>query len=286
LANRYVILESRAIVRVAGDDARSFLQGLVSQDIATVTPAHAAYGAFLTPQGKYLHDFCLAELDGAILLECEAARSEDLAARLARYRLRAAVNVAVDPDFIVAAIFGESPLAGTEDKPGAARAFANGVLFADPRHIGVGWRAILPRIDAIAALETAGFVAGDPAEYEARRIALTIPDGSRDLEIDRTILLEANFDRLNGVSWDKGCYMGQELTARTKYRGLIKKRLVTVSIDGSAPVSGTPIEQNGREVGVVRSSAGNQAIALLRIEAINDATGSELHAGDRVVSLS
>jgi folate-binding protein YgfZ len=284
LANRYVILESRAIVTVAGADARGFLQGLISQDIEAVTPERAAYGAFLTPQGKYLHDFCLIDLDGAILLDCEAARADDLATRLSRYRLRAAVTVIVEPAFAVAAIFGDGCIHGLADTPGAARALTGGVLFVDPRHAALGWRAFLPRTGATTTLEAAGFTAGELADYEARRIALTIPDGSRDLDIDRTILLEANFDTLHGIAWDKGCYLGQELTARTKYRGLVKRRLVTVTFDGPAPAPGTPIEQNGREVGILRSGTDGQALASLRVDALDDDRRAELRAGDRVVA--
>jgi hypothetical protein len=289
VAPRYVLLESRAIVRVAGADARTFLQGLITQDVARVTVDRAAYGAFLTPQGKYLHDFCLAALGDAILLDCEAARADDLVARLSRYRLRAAVTVAVDPDLAVAAIFGSdaesTPVADLGPLPGAARPFADGVLFADPRHADLGWRAILPIDDADTALAAVGFAASTFADYDTRRVALTVPDGSRDLEIDRTVLLEANFDTLNGISWDKGCYLGQELTARTKYRGLVKRRLVTVALDGGAVAPGAPIEQDGREVGALRSVAGDLALASLRIDAIGAAATTDLWAGDRKIRL-
>ena len=289
MANRYVMLEARAVVRVAGADARTFLQGLITQDVERIDSRRAAYGAFLTPQGKYLHDFCIAALDDAILLDCEAARADDLVSRLTRYRLRASVSITSDPELAVAALFngasGKTLIDSLDREPGAARPFAGGLLFVDPRNADLGLRAILPRAGAAAALAEAGFVAGTFAEYEDLRVALTVPDGSRDLEIDRTVLLEANFDALNGIAWDKGCYLGQELTARTKYRGLVKRRLVTVGFDGPPPAPGSTIEQNGRDVGTLRSTANGHALASLRIDAIDTAASAQLRAGDCPIRL-
>jgi hypothetical protein len=285
LANRFVILASRAVVSIRGGDARTFLQGLISQDVERVGPDRAAYGAFLTPQGKYLHDFCIAELDGAIVLDCEAARAEDLVARLSRYRLRADVTLAVDTSLAVAAIFGGPLPEGLPDVPGSARGFSAGLLFVDPRHVSLGCRAVLLRDTAAEVLEKAGFVPGGFAAYEALRIALTVPDGSRDLDVEKTVLLEANFDTLNGVDWEKGCYLGQELTARTRYRGLVKRRLVTVAVDAPAPAPGTPIEHDGKQIGVLRTTAGGRAIASLRTDVLDAFGTADLHADGRPVHI-
>jgi folate-binding protein YgfZ len=132
-------------------------------------------------------------------------------------------------------------------------------------------------------LATAGLNEGDFAEYDRRRLALGIPDGSRDLVLDKTILLEAGFDELNGVDWNKGCYIGQELTARTKYRGLIKKRLFPVRVDGPAPEAGALVMQDGHEAGEMRSSRDGVGLALLRLETIGK---GRLTAGDATVSPS
>jgi len=162
--------------------------------------------------------------------------------------------------------------------PAAARPFASGVAFVDPRLAALGVRCILPRTDIRSALEGTGLAESSFPAYDRARLKLGIPDGGRDLVPDKSILLEAGFDELNGVDWQKGCYIGQELTARTKYRGLIKKRLMPVEIDGPAPAPGTIVTADGREVGEMRSSRDGLGLALLRIEPV--AQGKHLKVGD------
>ena len=142
------------------------------------------------------------------------------------------------------------------------------MVYADPRLAQAGARAILPKAGGEAALRDAGFTAGDRDEYDTLRLALGLSDGSRDLIVEKSILLESNFDELHGVDWDKGCYMGQELTARTKYRGLIKKRLMPVDIDGDIPPPGTPVTLAGKDVGEIRSARDGKGLALLRLEQV------------------
>jgi folate-binding protein YgfZ len=265
--------ESRGLVRIAGPDARAFLQGIVSNDVTKVSPARALYAAFLTPQGKYLHDFFIAELEGALLLDCEAARRDDLVRRLARYKLRSKVAIEpAPPALAVALAHGPGALAALDVPPerGAARPLAGGIAYVDPRLAELGARAMLPR-SAAEALAARGFRPGDAADYEALRLRLGVPDGSRDLEIEKSLLLENGFDELAGVDWDKGCYMGQELTARTHYRALVKKRLVPVAIEGPAPAPGTPVLADGVEAGTMRSSSGGWGLALLKREAVDGA---------------
>ncbi|MFQ5971103.1 MAG: YgfZ/GcvT domain-containing protein [Alphaproteobacteria bacterium] len=278
----YTLLDSRGLVAVGGEAARPFLQGLISQDIDKVDEAHAAYGALLTPQGKYLHDFFITEASGALLLDCEAARAEDLAARLGRYKLRAKVTIEVDPGRLaVAAAFGPDAAAALDlaDDPGAARPVEGGVAYVDPRLAALGCRVVLPRPRLVEVLEGAGFAATGFDGYDALRLALGVPDGSRDLELEKSILLESNFEELNGVDWRKGCFVGQELTARTKYRGLVKKRLTPVAIEGPTPEPGTEITAGGKTVGVMRSCLGGRGIALLRVEALEQAGGTAMTAG-------
>jgi hypothetical protein len=264
----FVILEGRGVLAIAGPDRVSFLQGLVSNDATRVSDRRAVYAALLTPQGKYLHDFIMMERGDAIWLDAEAARLSDLKRRLSIYRLRAKVTLDERPDMAVAAIFGSMTL-GLSGEVGAARPLEAGIAFTDPRVATLGARAILPRETIRSVLTAAGAVEADFAEYDRLRLSLGIPDGSRDLVLDKSILLESGFDELHGVDWDKGCYIGQELTARTKYRGLIKKRLFPVRIDGPAPEAGAIIEHDGHEAGEMRSSRDGTGLALLRLEAIS-----------------
>jgi folate-binding protein YgfZ len=199
------------------------------------------------------------------------------------YRLRARVSLDERSDLAVAAIFGagEAAILGLPSEPGAARPLGSGVAFVDPRLASLGARAILPRENARAVLADAGIAETGFDIYDRLRLSLGIPDGSRDLVLEKSILLESGFDELNGVDWQKGCYIGQELTARTRYRGLVKKRLTPVRIEGPAPPSGAAVTADGREIGEMRSSRGGLGLALLRIEPVRE--GKMLAAGESIL---
>ncbi|HEX9568928.1 MAG TPA: folate-binding protein [Rhodospirillales bacterium] len=280
--SRYAILDDRGLLAVGGEDRVQFLQGLVSNDMNNVGPSRTVYAALLTAQGKYLHDFFVLNHNGALLLDCERARLEDLKKRLAIYKLRSRVTLDdVSDNFAVAALFGDNwrDGFGLGDATGAAATFAGGVVCVDPRLADAGGRAVLPRGTAEAVLRKVGLEKATAAEYDRLRLSLGLPDGSRDLVVDKSILLESGFDELNGVDWKKGCYMGQELTARTKYRGLVKKRLVPVVLDGPPPQPGTPVMLAGREAGEMRSAAatekGGIGLALLRLDSLAEAAQAE-----------
>jgi folate-binding protein YgfZ len=224
-----------------------------------------------------------------LLLDCEKARLADLKRRLALYKLRAQVALADrSADFAVAALFGAGALAALmlPDDAGAARTFGGGVAFVDPRLAAAGARAIGPRDPLRAEAARAGFAETDASDYDRARIELGLPDGSRDLEIEKAILLENGFDELNGIDWNKGCYMGQELTARTRYRGLVRKRLMPVVIEGPAPAFGAPINRGDEEAGEMRSSRTGMGLALLRLDKIEGAraAGLPLKAGEATLT--
>jgi folate-binding protein YgfZ len=279
----FVLLEDRGVLAISGADRRAFLQGLVSNDVDKVGPGQARYAALLTAQGKYLHDFLMVEGSESILLDAEAQRLADLKRRLLIYRLRAKVAIDGRPDLAVASVFGDGALEalGFPAEPGIAQAFATGIALVDPRMAALGARCILPHESARSTLIGAGFAEVGFTAYDHLRLGLGVPDGSRDLVLEKSILLEAGFDELNGVDWEKGCYIGQELTARTKYRGLIKRRLVPVAVDGPAPSFGTIVTADGHDVGEMRSSNGETGLALLRIEAVLG--NKRLVAGDAVI---
>ncbi len=288
MPGRYVLLEDRGILTVGGVDRAEFLQGLISNDITRVADDRAIWAAYLTAQGKYLHDFFVVSLNGGFGLDCESARLMDLGQRLSKHKLRAKIDLGIGESYVVAVLFGEGAL--TElDLPataGAARNWGGGIVYVDPRLAQAGARAVLPRETAASALEALGFTAGPPEEYDLMRLEQGLSDGSRDLVVEKSILLESNFDELHGVDWEKGCYMGQELTARTKYRGLVKRRLVPVRIEGPVPVAGTPIRAGARDVGEMRSSRDGRGLAQLRLEVLSaaPADADALTCGDaRVV---
>jgi len=283
----YIELKNRGVLSVSGPDARKFLQGLVSNDVEKVSPGRAIHAAFLTAQGKYLFDFMIAEVGGALLLDCEADRLADFQKRLKLYKLRSDVTLEdVSARFAVLAITGDDAFGalGIEGEAGAAKAVVGGAAFADPRHAGLGARAIVGTEKLAAFLTASSLAEGTLEAYDQARIKLGVPDGSRDMQLEKTILLEAGFDELNGVDWKKGCYMGQELTARTKYRGLVKRRLMPVRIlDGEMPAPGTPVMRDEREVGEIRSGAGTMALAMLRVNVLEDLEHAVLSAGGSTI---
>jgi folate-binding protein YgfZ len=247
------LLPDRAVLAVTGADRVTFLNGLVSNDVTLSAPGQAVWAALLTPQGKYLADFFIFSDGARLLLDCAASQAGLVAQRLARFRLRADAAIGALEWTVHAAWDGMPGWAGT---PGT------GVVVApDPRLPDAGWRML--------GEPGAGPVVNASADaYDAHRLALGLPDGLRDLEAEKSVLLEAGFDALHGISWTKGCYMGQELTARTRYRGLLKRRLVPVAADAALPASGTPVMAGERVVGELRSVRGQAGLALLRLDAL------------------
>jgi len=246
------ILPERGVIEISGEDRVAFLQGLVSNDVAQAAPGRIVWAALLTPQGKWLADFFVHARGETLLLDCERAQAPMLVTRLSRFRLRSKLAFADrSDDWPVQVCWGGATDAGS----------------ADPRLPQAGLRAIL---DAPVASRDGA------AAYDAHRLALGLPDGSKDLDAEKTVLLEAGFDELNGVSWTKGCYMGQELTARTKYRGLVKRRLVPVRVEGPLPPRDTPVMAGEAEIGEMKSGRGARGLALLRTEALD---GRKLRCG-------
>ncbi len=288
---RWITLAGRGILRLAGADRISFLQGLVSNDVRRVGPDCSVYVALLTPQGKYLHDFFVMEEpreagEGALFLEVDAGSRQDLLNRLLRYKLRAKLDFEdVTDHFEVVALTGAGAYAavGQTPTPGATRPFGTGIAVVDPRLGALGVRLVLPTGTAPAVMAEVGASSGTPEDYDLLRLDLGVPDGHRDLLPESSLLLECNLDSLNAISWTKGCYVGQEVTARTRYRGLVRRRLWPVRVEGPLPPPGTAVHQGEQDVGEVRSGRGNLALALLRSEAL-EAGAVPLGAGSAVLT--
>jgi folate-binding protein YgfZ len=271
-APSFSLVPHRGVIAVGGPDRVDFLQGLISNDTTKVAPGRAIWAALLTPQGRFLNDMFVADGGGdTLLVETERERTPALAKKLGLYKLRSKVTVEDRSAAMeVAVVFGRD----AENVPPIEGA----TTFVDPRLPELGVRVLAPAGQAASLLAARGCTEAPLAAYDALRLELGVPDGSRDLIVDKALLLENGFDELNGVDWQKGCYMGQELTARTKYRALIRKRLFPVRIEGVLPAPGTSIYKDGQEVGELRSGSGSRALAMLRLDAVK--AGQKLTAGE------
>ncbi|MFZ5719640.1 MAG: YgfZ/GcvT domain-containing protein [Pseudomonadota bacterium] len=242
-------LQSRSLIALSGPDWRSFLQGLITQDVENLSEGEAGFGALLTPQGRLMYDlFVVPRGDGA-WLDVEAEHRDALIQRLSMYRLRAKVDLAAD-DTPVSVLF--APDGGAPERPAA------GHWARDPRLPELGWRGY--GVEA-----PAGAVAATEAEREAQKLRLGVP-GPKDWGFERTYPIEANFDLLNGIDFKKGCFIGQETTSRMKRRATIKNRMLPIVFEGPAPASGTEVLAGELRAGEVLSGGEGRAIALLRLD--------------------
>ncbi|WP_424984455.1 YgfZ/GcvT domain-containing protein [Microbulbifer sp. S227A] len=233
-------MSARRILTLAGRDTETFLQGLITNDIARLDDG-LIYAALLTPQGKFIADFFLLRQDDAVLLDVAEPLADDLKKRLTMYKLRADVTIAES---------GLNLQRGTGAQPADAH--------ADPRHPALGWRRY-----------TTGQTQEDGTDWDAIRVAHCIPETGIELTPD-TFILEMGFDLLNGVDFRKGCYVGQEVTARMRHKTELRKGLRRVRIEGSAPV-GTPITAGEKAAGTLLTQSGDHALAYLRFDRATDA---------------
>lgn len=268
------LLPDRGVVKVAGDEARTFLNGLLTADIAQVSPQGARFGALLTPQGKIIVDCIVVEAEakdgGGFFLDCPRALASNLLEKLKFYKLRAKLTIDdASSSLGVVAIWDGN--GNTE----------HGLVYADPRLPALGQRVILPPglVPQAAADLNARLV--HAAEYDAHRIELGVPHGGFDFIYGDTFPHEADMDQLNGVDFAKGCYIGQEVVSRMEHRGTARNRIVPVAADGSAPESGIPVMAGDKQVGLTGSAAGSQGLAMLRLDRVADAqaAGARLTAG-------
>lgn len=242
----YFNFPHRRILCLQGPDRYRFLQGLVSCDVVSLEKGGVAYGAFLTPQGKFLEDLFLISVSDKLYIDSYAENAASFYKKLQLYKLKSDVTLTPLPEAQIFASF---------DQP---TELTNAVAYKDPRHHDMGWRIILLG-EPFPEAET------DLSSYDQHRYALGIPDGARDMPVDKAILLEYGFDEMKAIDWDKGCYLGQELTARTKYRGVIRKRLVPFTYEGETPEVEASLSFEGNHAGEVRAAASGKGLALLRL---------------------
>ena len=265
----HVPLSTRGVIAISGEPARDFLQGLITNDIQRVSPTCAIYAALLTPQGKFLHDFFIVTHKDRLLLDCKLDRIPDLIKRLTMYRLRSKVDIADESVKWDVGVMLAGDDAGELPPAGTTKTRFDGVSFIDPRHAGMGERTIR-EVDEDDTFPTDTVqLENNRATYNALRISLGIPDTGTDLIADKSMPLESGFDELHGVDFEKGCYVGQEVTARMKHRNLVKKRLFPITYDGSI-AAGAAVKCGDVEAGNVRSAQKGRGIALLRLDLVEN----------------
>ena len=268
------LLPDRGVVKVAGEDARRFLQGLVTADMDKVAPHAARYAALLTPQGKIIADFIVAEAPpedgGGFFLDVAKALVPTLVEKLNFYKLRAKV-VAEDLCEVL----------GVMAAWGGARTTEYGLCYADPRLPALGLRIMLPPHLAADAAKELGATQVQPDQYEARRISLGIPRGGMDFIYGDTFPHEADMDQLGGVDFDKGCYVGQEVVSRIEHRASARSRVVPVTFENFGPAAGLPVTAGEKSIGTSGSATHGRGLALLRLDRVEDAlaAGTPLMSG-------
>jgi hypothetical protein len=258
------LLPDRGVVKVAGDDSRRFLTGLVTADIGTMTAEKPRFAALLTPQGKIIADFIVVEAEpadgGGFFLDCPRALAGALVEKLNFYKLRAKVTVEdLSPALGVLALWG-----------GAGRS-EYGLCYADPRLPALGTRIILPPDLAKEAAAELGAALVEAEAYDAHRIVLGVPRGGTDFIYGDTFPHEADMDQLAGVDFEKGCYVGQEVVSRVEHRSAARNRVVPISYDEFAPRSGLPVMAGDKQLGLLGSTARGRGLALLRLDRVADA---------------
>ncbi|MEA2899563.1 MAG: tRNA-modifying protein YgfZ [Bradyrhizobium sp.] len=274
-------LPDRGVVKVSGEGARDFLNGLVTTDVGLIQPGLGRFGALLTPQGKIVVDFLITEAPsghgGGFLIDCPHALAQSLADKLGFYKLRAKVVVENLSDSLGAlAVWDGEP----DMKPD--------LTFADPRGEKLGWRILIPEELAPKAASLLGADLVDSAVYDINRIACGAPRGGIDFMYGDAFPHETNMDRLHGVDFDKGCYVGQEVVSRMQHRGTARTRTVRLILQDSPPEAGVAIVAGDKPVGTMGSSAGGMGLGLLRIDRATDAldAGTPLTAGGIAVRLA
>ena len=276
---RAALLPERAVIRITGEDATHFLQGLVTSDVGSLKAGEARFAALLTPQGKILFDFIAvaiaADDGGGFVLDAPRALEGELAQRLGFYKLRAKVEIARRPDLAVAAVL-----------EGAAPADF-GLAYSDPRHAGLGARIVLPAEGAEDALHEAVFALGQADEWQQKRIALGVPQGGQDFTYGDTFPHEADMDQLGGVDFKKGCFIGQEVVSRMEHRGTARTRIVPIAYEHASPLPGVEVKIGEKAAGFLGSTANGRGLAKVRLDRIEEglALNEKLSAGNIPIRL-
>lgn len=258
--NHYALISDRAFVVVTGEDRFDFLQGLITNDVMKAQKGDLVYSCLLTPQGKYLCDFFIFAHGDALIIDITATDAPKLASKLKMYKLRSKINLTLENDLFF--VYQSWPKE-QEEQHEEAEDVKSDYGFKDPRREGMGYRYY--NNDAL-------HVSGEPGDYDIHRVCMNVPEGAGDIERDKSTMLEVRMDEMGAVDFKKGCYMGQELTARTHYRGLLKRKLYgfKTSLGVSIAPQDTVLDKDDKNIGQVRSvyrgDDGIYGFALLKVE--------------------
>lgn len=263
-------LINRGVLKIAGSDRLTFLQGLMSNDVRLVGTETSIYTLLLTPQGKHFFDLFISEVGDEWWIEADRARLGELKKRLSLYKLRANVSLDIDQNQHIFALWGEDVVDtfDLKDKPGRTQHTPLWHAYVDPRLPELGVRMIIESDHVSGVQKCEGVVMVEAQMYRHHRYGLGVPESDAELLVDKSIPLENGMDELKAIDWHKGCYMGQELTSRTRYRGLVRKRLFPVAFNGEVKPE-MPITADEIEVGSWRGICRDRGLALIRLEALN-----------------
>ncbi|MAI05711.1 MAG: hypothetical protein CBC47_00845 [Alphaproteobacteria bacterium TMED87] len=264
----YSTVVHRSIISLEGDDKINFLQSIVTNDIKKAKNQYAVWAALLSPQGKFLHDFFIFLFKDKLLLTCEKEREDDLLLRLEKLKLRAKVTLKKENTLKLFVLWNPNIPSEEQEKIVIEniKNHTNLIFFPDPRLKNSGMFIISEPNSFKTSFDNNIITSKSYLDYDEFRIKLGIPDGSKDMPVEKSYILENGFKELNGIDFNKGCYIGQEVTARMHYRGLIKKRLVPTYINGSPPPAGSLLTINDKKIGVMMSSVEKNGLALVNLQ--------------------
>lgn len=254
MSNKFIHHQNRAIIEIKGLDRKKFLQGLITNDIEKASESNLIYSVMLNPKGRFLYDFFISEIGESLILDCFEPRRDEILQKLKFYKLRSKVEIIKNDELFVMQILGTENVSFRK--------------FQDPRHQNLGFRSYLQKA------QKNSFEFSSQGEYDLLRISNKIAESELDLTYEKSFILEFAFDDLNAIDYKKGCYVGQELTARTHYRGEIRKKLLHVTIEGLQKITkGQEFSCEGKSIGVLLSSVFYDgklhALALIKLALIN-----------------
>lgn len=268
--NLYIPLENRSVFTVSGADAENFLQGLITNDIKKASEHKAIYALMLTPQGKFLYDFFILKINGKFFVDCATEKLAAIIKKFSMYKLRSDVVIEdVSNKYEIVALIGDGVFDAVEHKnAGDVKQFCKGAAYIDPRSDKIYARSFIEKENDYQSFKAYNFEKGTSEQHEEVRINSCIPSGDYDMQSEKSFPLDFAIDKLNGIDYQKGCYVGQEVTARVHHRGKVRKKLYLIEGKSSLPAHGNDVLAGSSKAGIILSSCDNIGLALLQTETV------------------